>query len=78
MSVPTSATLRQDIQQDYGSPFVGFPGGFEDTQHGPNLYNLGLGEDAMLADSATDLFWLWQQDVNADLFGEGPFQQGGI
>lgn len=32
----------------------------------------------MLANSAADLFWLWQEDVNADLFGQGPFQQGDV
>lgn len=78
MSVPTSATVRQDVQQDYESPIVGFPGGFEDTQNGPGLFNFGLGEDTMLANSAADLFWLWQEDVNADLFGQGPFQQGDV
>ncbi|KAI7204130.1 hypothetical protein KC316_g847 [Hortaea werneckii] len=78
VSVPTSATVRQDVQQDYESPIVGFPGGFEDTQNGPGLFNFGLGEDTMLANSAADLFWLWQEDVNADLFGQGPFQQGDV
>lgn len=55
---------------------AGYPQDFEDAQNAPSLFNFGPGEDTMLANSAADLFWLWQQDVNADLFGEGAFQQG--